>query len=185
MTSLDPRWRVSYPVDRQQDAVACFDGPRRPYRRILVSLPRASAASTALGVAARLARSTGAELVLAGRPLRNAVHPPWALWAGPGDPAWSACLDDLQRCAEQLEPGLRVRTLVLDGSDWVDDLVQTARGVGADLLVMNTRGRSGAARLLSGSVAEHVARLAPCPTMLVGPGCGAFEYQTGGEPVSM
>jgi len=37
----------------------------------------------------------------------------------------------------------------------------------ADLIVMGTHGRRGVSRLLLGSVAEHVARTAPCPVLLV------------------
>ena len=43
----------------------------------------------------------------------------------------------------------------------------TAAEVGADLIIMGTHGRRGVARLLLGSVAESVARTAPCPVLLV------------------
>jgi len=44
---------------------------------------------------------------------------------------------------------------------------QIAEQRGVDLIVMGTHGRSGIARLLLGSVAETVARAAPCPVLLV------------------
>lgn len=44
---------------------------------------------------------------------------------------------------------------------------QTARRIGADLIVMGTHGRHGVSRLLLGSVAEAVLRIAPCPVLLV------------------
>jgi nucleotide-binding universal stress UspA family protein len=37
----------------------------------------------------------------------------------------------------------------------------------ADLIVMGTRGRTGASHLIFGSVAEHVVRTAPCPVLTV------------------
>ncbi|HEX2685294.1 MAG TPA: universal stress protein [Kofleriaceae bacterium] len=43
----------------------------------------------------------------------------------------------------------------------------TAAELGADLIIMGTRGRRGVVRLLLGSVAESVARTAPCPVLLV------------------
>jgi nucleotide-binding universal stress UspA family protein len=46
----------------------------------------------------------------------------------------------------------------------IDD---TARAVGADLVVVGTRGRSGLAHVLLGSVAERVLRAAPCPVLAV------------------
>jgi universal stress protein A len=44
---------------------------------------------------------------------------------------------------------------------------QAARRIGADLIVMGTHGRHGVSRLLLGSVAEAVLRIAPCPVLLV------------------
>jgi nucleotide-binding universal stress UspA family protein len=38
-----------------------------------------------------------------------------------------------------------------------------------DLIVMGTRGRSGVPRILLGSVAERVVRMAPCPVLTVRP----------------
>jgi len=43
----------------------------------------------------------------------------------------------------------------------------TARAVGADLVVVGTRGRSGLAHVLLGSTAERVLRGAPCPVLTV------------------
>jgi len=44
---------------------------------------------------------------------------------------------------------------------------ETAAELGADLIIMGTHGRRGVSRLLLGSVAESVARTAPCPVLLV------------------
>ena len=44
-------------------------------------------------------------------------------------------------------------------------IVETAREHHADLIVMGTKGRTGLAHLLMGSVAERVVRLAPCPVL--------------------
>ena len=43
----------------------------------------------------------------------------------------------------------------------------TAREIGADLIVMGTRGLSGLKHVLLGSVAERTIRLAPCPVLTV------------------
>lgn len=44
---------------------------------------------------------------------------------------------------------------------------ETARAIGADLVVVGTRGRSGLPHALLGSVAERVLRGAPCPVLTV------------------
>lgn len=49
------------------------------------------------------------------------------------------------------------------------ELAQLASDLEADLVVVGTHGRRGASRLLVGSVAEGVVRLAPCPVLVVRP----------------
>ena len=56
---------------------------------------------------------------------------------------------------------------VLKFGDARDSILATAAEVGADLVVMGTHGRSGLTRLVIGSVAEAVVRMAPCPVLLV------------------
>jgi len=46
-------------------------------------------------------------------------------------------------------------------------IVAAAREIGADLIVMGTRGLSGFKHVLLGSVADRTVRLAPCPVMTV------------------
>jgi nucleotide-binding universal stress UspA family protein len=64
--------------------------------------------------------------------------------------------------------GCEVETQVVLGYP-AHDIVAEARDSMAELVVMGTHGRSGVARLLMGSVAEKVTRLAPCPVMTVHP----------------
>lgn len=47
------------------------------------------------------------------------------------------------------------------------EIVQYAAEIGADLIVMPSHGRTGFKRLLLGSVAERVVRLAECPVMVL------------------
>jgi nucleotide-binding universal stress UspA family protein len=47
------------------------------------------------------------------------------------------------------------------------EIVEIAAAERADLIVMGTHGRSGLNRLLLGSVADRVIRLAPCPVLAV------------------
>ncbi|HEY5374889.1 MAG TPA: universal stress protein [Polyangiaceae bacterium] len=49
------------------------------------------------------------------------------------------------------------------------ELAQIASDLEADLIVVGTQGRRGISRLLIGSVAEAVVRLAPCPVFVVRP----------------
>jgi nucleotide-binding universal stress UspA family protein len=52
-------------------------------------------------------------------------------------------------------------------NDARDAILQAARTVRADLIVIGTHGRRGLSRILLGSVAEDVLRRAPCPVLAV------------------
>jgi nucleotide-binding universal stress UspA family protein len=51
-----------------------------------------------------------------------------------------------------------------------EKIVATARESKCDSIVLSTRGLTGLDRYLIGSVADRVARLAPCPVVLMRPG---------------
>lgn len=46
-------------------------------------------------------------------------------------------------------------------------IVEEAQRIGADLIVMGTRGHTGLKHVVLGSVAERVVRTAPCPVLTV------------------
>jgi nucleotide-binding universal stress UspA family protein len=52
------------------------------------------------------------------------------------------------------------------GEPW-QEILETAKRAGADLIVMGTHGRRGLSRVFLGSVAEKVVRLAPMPVLIV------------------
>ena len=78
-------------------------------------------------------------------------------------------LEQAQKEAEG--EGLHVETRLVElkrASDHIAQvIVDEAKGMSADLLVMGTHGRRGLTHLLVGSVAEGVIRLTPCPVLLV------------------
>ncbi|MBI3869831.1 MAG: universal stress protein [Verrucomicrobia bacterium] len=57
-------------------------------------------------------------------------------------------------------------TLVRAGSP-AREIIETARSLPADLIVIATHGRTGLKHVLLGSVAERVVREAPCPVLVV------------------
>jgi len=62
--------------------------------------------------------------------------------------------------------GLIVKPRVLTG-DPLECIIEVAKNIGADLLVVGTHGRTGVAHLLLGSVAESILRHSPCPVLCV------------------
>lgn len=87
--------------------------------------------------------------------------------------------DALDATREVLGPALdRITTETRQGSATgpiVEQILEAAQDMPADLLVVGTRGLSAIARFLLGSVAEGVARHAPCPVLLARPLHGALE----------
>lgn len=47
------------------------------------------------------------------------------------------------------------------------EIVNKAKSINADIIIMGTHGRTGLSHVLLGSVAEKVLRLAPCPVMII------------------
>lgn len=65
---------------------------------------------------------------------------------------------------ERLPAAVRYETLVVIG-DPADQVLNTARRLGVDLIVMGTHGRKGLGRLILGSVAERVVRESLTPVL--------------------
>ena len=73
----------------------------------------------------------------------------------------------VDRVAQALRSaGLKTETAVANG-EVRETIVDRAVQWGADLIVLGSHGRRGASRFLLGSVAESVARHAPCSVKIV------------------
>ena len=73
----------------------------------------------------------------------------------------------MKRAAESLtSAGFKVDTVVRTG-DVRLEIIDMATEWSADLIVVGSHGRTGIPRLLLGSVAEYVARHAPCSVLIV------------------
>jgi nucleotide-binding universal stress UspA family protein len=86
--------------------------------------------------------------------------------------------DDAEEQARRAEAEQRLRDRLSDpkyaGIDVVvavgdpgQQIAEFARSILAELIVLPSHGRTGLARLLIGSVAERVVRLAPCPVLVL------------------
>jgi universal stress protein A len=79
----------------------------------------------------------------------------------------SAAQARLQELANKsAEPGVPLETH-LSERDPVNAILEYARSVPADLIVVGTRGLTGLKHVLLGSVAERTVRLAACPVLTV------------------
>lgn len=119
----------------------------------------------ALDHAAALARWYGARLTLlhvfVNRPASDMPPVPMT------DVDRQRLIADLQRMAGRIPVDVLLDLRVTESSDIHREILTQAEMVAADMLVLGTHGRSGFERLVLGSVAERVVRMAPCPTMIV------------------
>ena len=142
----------------------------RLFHRIVVPTDFSECAEEAWRLAQRVAATLGSEIVLVHVYLEPPVYgdPPIV------DPAWRTYVETQKWVAEELdrwaasvrEQGITVRTAVRTGGPYAE-IVAVATDERADLVIMGTHGRGGMSRLLLGSVAERVVRLAPCPVLTV------------------
>jgi len=74
--------------------------------------------------------------------------------------------EDAVTRVRDIAQGLDLETHVLEGNPAVE-ITRFAMDNGVDLIVVGTLGKSGIDRILLGSVAEKVVRIAPCPVLVI------------------
>jgi nucleotide-binding universal stress UspA family protein len=74
--------------------------------------------------------------------------------------------EDAVKTIKDSAPDVAIETQVLEGNPAVE-ITKFASDNGADLIVVGTLGKSGIDRILLGSTAEKVVRIAPCPVLVI------------------
>ena len=145
-----------YRLDNRAESVAVV-------KRILHPTDFADGSVRSLTQAIRLARQNHAELLIV-----HALPPPTPIFEIESAKLRSAAAD-LEALIDNLSSeGLRARRILIKGTRPIAiNIAECARFFGADLIVMGTGSRRGAARFLRGSIAAHVVKIAPCPVLVV------------------
>jgi nucleotide-binding universal stress UspA family protein len=141
------------------------------FQHILVPTDFSPQAERAWAAARRLARAVGAELVLLHVFVETPLYSEIPLSGERIREVYGAVrtwtAEQLERWAEEARgEGVGVKTLVRTGVPH-DEIVATARDMGADLIAIGTHGRGGLNRLMLGSVCDRVIRLASCPVLAI------------------
>lgn len=74
--------------------------------------------------------------------------------------------DELQKVKTALGPKTKATAVLRDGESHVQ-VLDCAKSIGADLIVMGTHGHTGLKHAFLGSTAEKVVRLSECPVLTV------------------
>ena len=144
------------------------------YHRILVPIDGSSTSTQGLDEAVKLAKLTGASLRLIHvvDPLTFATgFELYGVYAGDVIPLMKEAGEKILEQARTLvaASGVKVDTLLFDSlaTRVSDTVVEQAKAWDADLIVIGTHGRRGVKRLMLGSDAEQIVRMAPVPVLLV------------------
>jgi universal stress protein A len=132
-------------------------------KRILVPVDFSECSKKAVTYAAAFAKQFDAELILLHVVQPYPIVPEMA----------TVDVDMVQEGRKQREvlrltigDALPVSTAMRSGPA-AAEIVRAARELGSDLIVLSTQGHTGITRVILGSTAEQVVRLAPCPVLVV------------------
>jgi nucleotide-binding universal stress UspA family protein len=139
-------------------------------KKILLATDFSPASEPALHHALALAGRYGSELYIAH------VIPPELMGFAPQEETETKIQQAHALAEKELElllntarqKGISCHPLIGEGAIW-DVLQDMIHQNGIELIIVGTHGRRGLRKLLLGSVAEEVFRMAPCPVLTVGP----------------
>lgn len=138
---------------------------------VVVGVDGSDQSTRAAQVAAAMARRHGARLHVV-----TVVRPPEGWWGVVGAPPPAEAMSTAMAKAQQSVLDATIELLDLEGvehtssqeiGDPASELERYCDAVDADLLVVGRRGAGMVERLILGSVADRLARDAPCPLMIV------------------
>jgi len=144
------------------------------YQRILVPIDGSTTSNQGLDEAVKLAKLTGASIrlihVIDALSFATGFEP-YGVYAGNVIPLMKEAGQQLlkQASIRVEQQGVQVDSVLFDtyGNRVSDTVIEQAKAWGADLIVIGTHGRRGVGRLLLGSDAEQIVRLAPVPVLLI------------------
>jgi nucleotide-binding universal stress UspA family protein len=133
-------------------------------KKILFPTDFSTLSDAALQYATTLARDMGAKLVIVHIEEPPAAYGAGEMYYGIPDPD-TAALTKMLEAVRPADAAVPFEHRLVTGEP-ATEIVELAKEVGVDLIVMGTHGRTGLGRLLMGSVAESVVRRAACPVFI-------------------
>jgi nucleotide-binding universal stress UspA family protein len=139
-------------------------------KNILLPVDLGEGSEDALTYAIELARAFGARLHLlhvVGLPAMGVPEMGVAYSTTMMDGMLTDDMHSLERLLASHQGQCELGSPLIKSGDPRAAINETAKELGADLIVMATHGRHGISRVLLGSVTESVVRTAPCPVLTV------------------
>ena len=143
-----------------------------PIKRMLVAVDGSTAAAKALNYALNLAEKCGAEVHIVGvvqtidSIIPSSPHTFYASLIYDMEKSMQTILSEALKMAKENKPNLKISTRLLKGRP-ANEIVHMAKEESFDIIVVGSRGLSGAEEIFLGSVSDRVADKATCPVLIV------------------
>jgi universal stress protein A len=163
------RGKVVLEMNRTDEALlASASGAPFRIKNILVPIDFSDCSKKALRYAVPLAKQHGATVTLL-HVVRTPIYPgdEYVDFAPIEADIRKGAEKELASLAIEEIPGTVKETTVIRNGSPTLEIIDSAKALAADLIVISTHGRTGLKHVLLGSVAEHVVREAPCPVLVV------------------
>jgi nucleotide-binding universal stress UspA family protein len=144
-----------------------------PYRNVIVGTDGSDTAEVAVRHAAELAKAYGARLTIVTAFAPDPEEEAKRLEEAPPDVRWA--ITDATSADERAHKGRAIAravgvddvVVVVDSGDPASLLIDAADDTGGDVIVVGSRGMTGAKRFILGSVPNRVSHHAPCDVIIV------------------
>ena len=142
-------------------------GTKSRLKKILVATDFSECSRKALDYATSLGRQFNAELIILH--VIEAMPPQFRIVEAMlmENSLHDEAVHQLQEWSAHLGPEVKVTTVLREGSPASKEIVEVAKQLEADLVVIGNHGRKALERRLMGNTAERVVRFAPCPVLVI------------------
>lgn len=143
------------------------------FKNIMIATDGSETSESAAEIGIEIARLSGGKVtaIYVIDLLRLSHLPGYTTLPGLGKQLLELMQKEGREATEQVEQKARDAGVVCEGvvaeGDPSEELLRRSKELGADLLILGAKGRSGLDRILLGSVAERVARHSRVPVLLV------------------
>ena len=150
-------------------------------KKVLVPIDFSDYSKSALNYAVNFAKHFNAELFLI-YVVEPVIYPPDFSMGQIAIPSIDLDMDkraneELENLArKQIPKELSTKTIVKTGKPFVE-IIDTAKQIDADIIIIATHGHSGVEHILFGSTAEKIVRKAPCPVLTLREPLKGFNYK--------
>lgn len=151
------------------------------FNKILVPIDFSDYSKSSLRYAVNFAKQFNAGIVLI-YVVEPIIYPPDFSMGQIAIPTTGLELDkrareELEKLAQtEIPSGVEKSTIVKTGKPFYE-IIDTAKEIDADLIIISTHGHSGVEHILFGSTAEKVIRKAPCPVLTLREPIKGFNFK--------